>query len=1101
MQFILGLFSQQPYFIMPTSLWGWLGWASMILVVILALWTWYENPVEVVRRRWWLLLALVLAVPLASTSIGIRLPVDVRPLPGVPVESGAPAIMVFAAIPWVLAAGLLGPAPAVLIGALSGLVLGVFDSHNPFTPIEIAGLALAFGAAIRQRYRTNFFAALRHPAGAALMLVVVYIPVYVLTALFAVEGSPAVRLDYALTQTWPVMLSRGAEMLLAGLAAEALYLLRVSGWGRKGELMPSPIEVSLQARFFFGTVPLVVVLFFSLTVGDWLVAGNVARQMIEERMSSSARIAADSLPYFIETGQSLILNMASSDLTLVSKEEAGQLLAQRLRSVPYFRQLSLIDPAGTLLLAGYPDSNFDRLGLTAEELAGIKLAVQGVAVQTYAIPPRGGENNAQVAFLAPVRNLTGEVVGVLIGRTDISTNPFTLPAVRAFESVQNIREGIHGEGEILDENNMVLFPVSGQGLDKYPGKLPDEAGMFEDISASGTRRYSYYQPAEGRPWSIVLSVPAEVTQEMALEIAVPLLIILAVISIAAFTFLRIGLRSVTSTVRLLSAQAAHISVGDLERPVQVRGADEVARLAEAFEQMRLSMKARLDELNRLLVVSQGVAANLEIHGAVKPILTAALLEGASMARVALIHDVTLEPGPPDMPVAFGTGQTADLFAFLDTQLFELMRQQEVMTIPNVGRMRRLNIPAGKPHPGALVAVTIRHENRYYGTVWVAYDQPRNFSEEEIRFLSTLSGEIALAAASARLYATAEVGRQRLEAVLDSTPEPVLVIDEQFRLLLLNPAALQTSGLVNSVREGQPIQEVIALPELVSLLTGPLEGRMITREISMANSRVFYATVAPVSAEGRQVGRICLLRDITHFKELDQLKSDFVATVSHDLRSPLTLMRGYATMLQMVGDLNDQQKGYTKKILGGVDNMSRLVNNLLDLGRIEAGIGLQIERVPVTQVIDEVINALQLQASQKDIQLAMEGSPDASALWIEADRALLQQALTNLVENAVKYTNASGQIRVRVDQRPATVIFQVIDNGIGIAPLDLPRLFEKFYRSGRREAYSQRGSGLGLAIVKSIAERHKGRVWVDSQLGKGSTFSLEMPLRQVELVAK
>jgi PAS domain S-box-containing protein len=380
-------------------------------------------------------------------------------------------------------------------------------------------------------------------------------------------------------------------------------------------------------------------------------------------------------------------------------------------------------------------------------------------------------------------------------------------------------------------------------------------------------------------------------------------------------------------------------------------------------------------------------------------------------------------------------------------------------------------------------------------MWVAFDHPRNFSEEEIRFLSTLTSEASLAATSARLYAMAEIGRQRMEAVLSSTPEPVLVFDEQARLLLLNPAAVQVPGLILSSVEGRPVKEVIGQPELENLLVMPLTERISSREINLGNGKVYYASVSPVVAEGSMVGRVCILRDITHFKELEQLKSDFVATVSHDLRSPLTLMRGYATMLQMVGDLNEQQKGYVRKIVSGVENMNRLVNNLLDLGRIEAGIGLQIDRVPVGEVVDDVVNSLQLQAVQKDIQLARETASAAKDLLIEADRALIQQAVYNLVENAVKYTAVGGQVKVRTESRLNSVLVEVHDNGIGIAPLDLPHLFEKFYRSGRREAYQQRGTGLGLAIVKSIAERHGGRVWVDSQLGKGSVFSLEVPCHQ------
>jgi len=309
--------------------------------------------------------------------------------------------------------------------------------------------------------------------------------------------------------------------------------------------------------------------------------------------------------------------------------------------------------------------------------------------------------------------------------------------------------------------------------------------------------------------------------------------------------------------------------------------------------------------------------------------------------------------------------------------------------------------------------------------------------------------------------------------------------------LVNPAVLQVPGLIASAMPGQPATEVVLMPELINLLQPPPETGLVSRELSLQNGRIYYASVSPVIADGRQVGKICMLRDITHFKELDTLKSDFVSTVSHDLRSPLTLMRGYATMLQMVGELNEQQQSYVKKMVGGVDNMTRLVNNLLDLGRIEAGIDLRLENVRANEVIDQVVAMLQPQAAQKNIQIVTDLS-DIAPVEIEADSALLQQSIYNLVENAIKYTPVGGRVRVQLQLRSETMLLSVIDTGIGIAPLDLPRLFEKFYRSGRREAYQQHGTGLGLAIVKSIADRHGGRVWVESQLGKGSAFFFEIP---------
>ena len=251
-----------------------------------------------------------------------------------------------------------------------------------------------------------------------------------------------------------------------------------------------------------------------------------------------------------------------------------------------------------------------------------------------------------------------------------------------------------------------------------------------------------------------------------------------------------------------------------------------------------------------------------------------------------------------------------------------------------------------------------------------------------------------------------------------------------------------------------------------------------------------------------MGRVCVLRDVTHFKKLEMLKSDFVATVSHDLRSPLSLMRGYGTMLEMAGSLNEQQVGYVRKIIAGFDDMSRLVSSLLDLGRIEAGIGLEVEIIPVQDVVERVVGALQLQAAQKRIQLEVE-ILDQTIPLIEADPALLQQALQNLVENAIKYSRPEGKITVRVHTRQEGTIFEVIDNGPGISPMDQARVFEKFYRGaqqaremdGTSRLKDQRGSGLGLAIVKSIAEQHGGRVWLESQLGNGSTFYLSIPLHQ------
>jgi PAS domain S-box-containing protein len=436
-----------------------------------------------------------------------------------------------------------------------------------------------------------------------------------------------------------------------------------------------------------------------------------------------------------------------------------------------------------------------------------------------------------------------------------------------------------------------------------------------------------------------------------------------------------------------------------------------------------------------------------------------------------------------------------LYGDLDEQILNLTRQQERLILSSLNRSNSLSLTSGLPYPTSLIAFALRHENQTYGVLWAAYDQAHTFSEEEVRFLSTLSSQAAVAAANARLFLSAEIGRQRLAAILASSPDPVLVTDQRNRLLLANPASWQIFGIGMDSDTGQPIDKLINNKDMLDLLLNTTSENR-SAEIPIREDKVYLAAVSSVIAEGRRVGRVCVLRDITQLKALDSLKSEFVSTVSHDLRTPLTLMRGYTTMLEMVGQLNDQQTGYVRKIIGGVESMSRLVNNLLDLGRIEAGVGLRPELISSTDVVERVVSVLQIQASQKKIQIKTEFPAQASKLMVEADPALLQQALQNLVENAIKYTKNEGKVTVRVQPQAERVIFEVSDTGIGISPMDQPRLFERFFRLPQAGGQENQGSGLGLAIVRSIAERHFGQVWVESQLGQGSTFYLAIPISQV-----
>jgi signal transduction histidine kinase len=1089
--FLGTLFAKLAYWNFPTPL-GWGVWLIMLGFEIWLLRQWREYQPSWDKRSWGLFAAGVVLLPFTTLFLGIQISAQsVMPMPDIPAETSGAAMMIFSALPWILGGGMLGPTAGFVLGALTGLLRAPWDTHTLFTALQLGLLGASFSALVRQRYRTFFYRILRQPLFAALILIPLYPILYVPGVYFSVEGpSISARLDFALSNAAPAILAFAGEILFAGLVAQALASMYPAAWGRTQALQPSPAERRIETRFLLGTGTFITLLLLTLLIGDWIVAGNAAQEMIAEWMKNTARMSAESVPFFLETGQNLGIQLASDPQVISdSGDSLSAALGEKIRAMPYFTQLLVIDKTRSFV-AEYPPAAEKEHELTQEELAGIDLAFNGVLTQVYTLPPEAGGHAARVSFLIAITDSGGNVVRVLVGRTDLSINPITGPLINSLDSMATL----NGEGFLVDENGRIIYhPNAGRIMTAYEGQTSSEPLFYDDTAANGTRELVYYQPVVGRPWAVVLTVPAQQVQRLALNIATPLSAMIFLLAVVALLSLRIGLRVISQSLQTLADEAGRIAQGRLDRPLQTNGVDELGQLRRAFEQMRVSLKARLEELNRLLVVSRGVASTLEMPDAFRPVLDAVLATNASAVQIVLSPEIVPE-SLIKIPTRFALGESSEKYSHLDEQILEMTREQEKLVLPNLTRSRGgLLLDANFPAPAALLAISLRHKDRYYGVLWAAYDSPRLFNESDIRFISTLAGQAALAAANAHLFLSVEIGRRQLESILASTPDPVLVTDSEDRLLLANPAAWQALGIAADEKQHIPIEEAVSQPALVELLKSD-SGEKESAEISLPGGQTYLATASSILAEGQSVGRVCILRDVTRFKELDTLKSEFVATVSHDLRSPLTLMRGYATMLEMVGELNQQQQGYVRKIIAGVENMSRLVNNLLDLGRIEIGVGLQVETIPILDIIERVVSALQLEANQKKITLTVE-TPDDLPRLIEADQALLHQAIYNLVENAIKYTPEGGKVLVRSYSTDGKITFEIQDTGIGIPPEELPRLFEKFYRGKQREARAQHGTGLGLAIVRSIAERHGGRVWVNSQLGKGSAFFLQIPLRQ------
>ncbi len=331
----------------------------------------------------------------------------------------------------------------------------------------------------------------------------------------------------------------------------------------------------------------------------------------------------------------------------------------------------------------------------------------------------------------------------------------------------------------------------------------------------------------------------------------------------------------------------------------------------------------------------------------------------------------------------------------------------------------------------------------------------------------------------------EAERRRYETIFAGIEDGVILLDSEGKVLLLNPAAQRIFGLTQETLKGKPLLDAIPHPDLQDLILRSGESRLSYHEIHFQDGRVYHAQITPIP----QIGQAITLQDITYLKEIDRMKNDFVHTISHDLRSPLTAVLGYTELIERVGPLTDQQRVFLDRIKTSVENITALVNDLLDLGRLEAGFDTRRESVHLEAILSYSIDMLRSLIEQKNLQLHVDIAPDLPT--VRGNPLRLRQMLDNLIGNAIKYTPPGGSIEISLQRQDSQLIFKIRDTGPGIPPEEQSRIFEKFYRASNIPD-EVIGSGLGLAIVKSIVDNHQGRIWVESTLGKGTTFYVVLP---------
>lgn len=366
------------------------------------------------------------------------------------------------------------------------------------------------------------------------------------------------------------------------------------------------------------------------------------------------------------------------------------------------------------------------------------------------------------------------------------------------------------------------------------------------------------------------------------------------------------------------------------------------------------------------------------------------------------------------------------------------------------------------------------------------------------------GETASAPLLAAAAAAAVVDRQREQAyaaaraeqfaasLVAAIQDPLITLDAKRAVVALNPAALELFGVLQDGAVGKPVEAVISSAELLQAVTG---GAASQQEWLAADGRAFMPHVEAVrGSDDAPEGWVVILNDITRFKRLIRNQSEFTRVVSHDLRTPMTSMKGFADMLEMVGSLNERQKYFIEKILSGIIQMTKLVDNIQDAGRYDPETGfyeLSRSQCDICELVTRIARDHLIPAEKQELALVVETAPDVPILNV--DQHMVERAVANLIDNAIKYTPNRGTVKIGVCRSGGQVLISVQDNGLGISPENQKLLFERHFRVARPEHRSVKGSGLGLFIVRSVAQRHGGRVWVESVDGEGSAFFISIPL--------
>jgi PAS domain S-box-containing protein len=580
-------------------------------------------------------------------------------------------------------------------------------------------------------------------------------------------------------------------------------------------------------------------------------------------------------------------------------------------------------------------------------------------------------------------------------------------------------------------------------------------------------------------------------------------------------------------LRVLSQVANQVAVAFENARLFGAAQHYAAQLEERVAERTVALEKERDRVETLLRITSELSASLDLDRVLTRALSLVndvivgesgglfLLDPQSdrlIHRAALGGHVQLPPGGQPAPFKRGEGLVG----------WVIKNQQPVIVGDLNQDDRWIKRPIGERHRSAVCVPLISSEDCLGAMIFFS-ETLNNFTEDQMRLVVAAANQVTSAINNAELYRLIRDQAERLggmlranqveasksRAILESVADGVLVTDFNGKITLFNATAERILNLDRDDVLGRPVRDFMGLyGTRAQALIDTIErwnadassfhvGEFITERLNLDDKRIISAILAPVTSTDEFLGTVSIFRDITREVEVDRLKTEFVTTVSHELRTPITPIKGYADILLMgmAGPLAPDQQRAIELIRTNADRLKILVEDLLDISKIESGaVELQLEALDMKTILEDVAIHLESRITTQDKPLTVITQIEPDTPPALADRQRITQIITNLGDNAFTYTHAGGSITLSARQEGDTLLISVKDTGIGIAPEDVGRIFERFYRGEDALVLASAGTGLGLSIVQRLVDMHGGSLWVESEgLGHGSTFFVRLKL--------